>query len=401
MFDVCQTWAFNPYTMRVLLFISLLLCSQSVYSQIIDSSCLLINSINWWKPSPFDICTGDTIRFRARGRAPSGINLPYTCCYQMVWWEDDVLDIIDTFNLVQAYARFTKPGSYYNVGDCQQGIGLLYNDIHGNSLCCSIIIYANVYDCPPTIKLKNPPLRICVGDSVRYIAQARHMPTDWHWVFDGANINSADSIVPPFVRYDVPGTYAVKLHASNTAGADSLVHTIEVLPRPTRLYDIELDEQYTLRPNDTLRLHTAYQSDYYNWQPNVTNLACLNCANPLFTATTEGFYPFVCTAGVGECSENNYIGVTVKDDIRYFAPTAFTPNGDGLNELFEIKGYDIDIKSIKIFDRWGNLVYYGEGNTAAWDGANHLSGNYVWLMECTDRYNNQPKTRKGSVMLLR
>jgi gliding motility-associated-like protein len=68
------------------------------------------------------------------------------------------------------------------------------------------------------------------------------------------------------------------------------------------------------------------------------------------------------------------------NDIPFFIPDAFSPNGDGLNDQFEIDGVaKYSSISIEIFNRWGNVVYqsnnYGKGNgkDGFWDG-NSTSG---------------------------
>lgn len=55
-------------------------------------------------------------------------------------------------------------------------------------------------------------------------------------------------------------------------------------------------------------------------------------------------------------------------DRTIFIPTAFTPNGDGLNDVFGPKGSDLNYLYIAIFDRWGELIYQEESLTASWDG---------------------------------
>ena len=65
-------------------------------------------------------------------------------------------------------------------------------------------------------------------------------------------------------------------------------------------------------------------------------------------------------------------------------PTAFTPNGDGDNDLFEIKYLDrYPDNDIEIFNRWGNQVYKAQGymqNGKIWDGSNLLDGTYYYIL---------------------
>ena len=67
------------------------------------------------------------------------------------------------------------------------------------------------------------------------------------------------------------------------------------------------------------------------------------------------------------CVDSITLLVSVETDFYLYIPQAFTPNADGLNECFEIKGVGFEGFEIQIFDRWGNEVFYGD-ETECWDG---------------------------------
>ncbi len=93
----------------------------------------------------------------------------------------------------------------------------------------------------------------------------------------------------------------------------------------------------------------------------------------------------------------------IKPDL--LVPNAFSPNGDGNNDVF--KPILIGMKSLDVFqvyNRWGQMLYSGSGNDAAWDGnfagRKQETATYVWYAEGVDYLNNKIK-RKGSVILIR
>jgi len=95
--------------------------------------------------------------------------------------------------------------------------------------------------------------------------------------------------------------------------------------------------------------------------------------------------------------------ITVEKPVKLILPTAFTPNGDGVNPLFTISGKFVSKMSIQIFDRWGVLVFSSDKNEP-WDGTK--SGRampesaYVWKAEVQDFAGNT-FTKEGTVLLLR
>jgi gliding motility-associated-like protein len=86
-------------------------------------------------------------------------------------------------------------------------------------------------------------------------------------------------------------------------------------------------------------------------------------------------------------------------------PSAFTPNSDGLNDVFGVK-YPFATKSFQmiIYDRWGEKVFETTNIHNGWDGSRKgepsLQGIYVWVITFTDT-NNKPQQLKGTVTLLR
>ena len=59
---------------------------------------------------------------------------------------------------------------------------------------------------------------------------------------------------------------------------------------------------------------------------------------------------------------------TVMPQGNCFIPNVFSPNGDGINDVFTIRGERIEQVSIKVYNRWGNLVFEGRDASPAWDG---------------------------------
>jgi len=87
-------------------------------------------------------------------------------------------------------------------------------------------------------------------------------------------------------------------------------------------------------------------------------------------------------------------------------PTAFTPNGDGLNDEFRLLEQYCSIESfnLQIFNRWGKKVFETQNIEKGWDGFNHSGiGNYVWQMDYTIIEDDQvvSKTEQGNIILLK
>ncbi len=114
-------------------------------------------------------------------------------------------------------------------------------------------------------------------------------------------------------------------------------------------------------------------------------------------------------AGSYEVSAELY-GCEVKDTFslevndcrsRIYFPTAFSPNGDGLNDLFLPQGRDYEGLELQIYDRWGGQVYGSTSPPFAWDGGDAAAGVYVYRFRYWNSLALQEEEVSGEVVLVR
>jgi gliding motility-associated-like protein len=106
---------------------------------------------------------------------------------------------------------------------------------------------------------------------------------------------------------------------------------------------------------------------------------------------------------IGCESEPSLMSIKVESCQRFFAPNSFTPNGDGTNDIFELRGMSVYQPTLKIFDRWGNVVY--QSNNLWWTGdcgTGYYCNTdvYNWLIEYRDK-DGFNKEERGFVTLVR
>ena len=110
------------------------------------------------------------------------------------------------------------------------------------------------------------------------------------------------------------------------------------------------------------------------------------------------------------CMAHSVLNVTEEDCTPQFeAPNVFTPNGDGINDVFKLKTMEklFDFE-IRLFNRWGNQVYAykGEPEEFSWDGTLYGNGQgapdgvYFYVATFKD-YKGKKKKQSGSVTILR
>jgi gliding motility-associated-like protein len=127
--------------------------------------------------------------------------------------------------------------------------------------------------------------------------------------------------------------------------------------------------------------------------------------NPFFNFKEMGQFitSLIVTTDKG-CKDTTFKNIIIGDDFGIYIPNAFTPNGDGINDVFSPKGHGINKFEMFIYDRWGNVIFHSREFGRGWDGKIRGSdaGNdvYVYLIKVKD-LNGKQREFKGHVTLLR
>ena len=104
------------------------------------------------------------------------------------------------------------------------------------------------------------------------------------------------------------------------------------------------------------------------------------------------------------CVDTTMRTIFINPEFQFYAPNAFTPDGDGVNDLFGGSGVGIDTYSMSIFNRWGELIYETDDPNKPWDGTvdgtDCPQGVYVYLFRL-QAIAGEVKEYRGLVTLLR
>ena len=123
---------------------------------------------------------------------------------------------------------------------------------------------------------------------------------------------------------------------------------------------------------------------------------------PEITITEEGLYTLQVTTH-NQCAgaDSTYLKM-LEAESPFLVPTAFTPNGDGLNDTFRpVVDYErVRQFSLIIYDRWGKRIFETTNPAKGWDGADFPAGIYGWVITWTDGSGKVNKLR-GSVTMVK
>jgi gliding motility-associated-like protein len=244
---------------------------------------------------------------------------------------------------------------------------------------------------------------ICKGDSTELTVTNLDAEDVLTYIWTPA----LDAIANPVVSPATNTTYTVQ--AVNQFGcADTMVFNVNVYDIAVTAEVIGIDTVLPGQSTELLATVTSNSTNItYEWTPAGT-LDNANIPNP--TATPFETTVYIVTA-VAEnlCPDTASVIVYYRspdcDNPFIFVPTAFTPNGDGNNDFFIVRGTDIKELYFAVWNRWGEKVYETTDPQAkGWDGTyggkELLSDSYAWYLAVTCG-NGEIFKDKGNVTLLK
>jgi gliding motility-associated-like protein len=133
-------------------------------------------------------------------------------------------------------------------------------------------------------------------------------------------------------------------------------------------------------------------------------LSCLDCPDPVASPYQNTEYYLTVNYGKN-CTVTTSTIVQIGPGASVYIPNAFTPNGDGVNDVFSVFGTTLQSVSMQIFDRWGEKVFdSGDSQWASWDGAYRgvmeAPGVYIYYVQLV-YLDGKQEARQGSLTLIR
>ena len=219
---------------------------------------------------------------------------------------------------------------------------------------------------------------------------------NWNWNLGKGYTSSLQN---PTQVYNDSGTALVKLFVKNLDGcvSDTVSLPITIFPLPK----LDLPNEIRTLAGATVPLKPDYvygNSLQYLWSPD-TYLNSDTAAIPLATASDDITYLLTLT-GIGGCEVSDTVFLRVLKGPEI--PNAFSPNGDGINDVWRIKYLEYySDATVQIFNRYGQIVYLTTGYSVPWDGMFKGTplpvGTYYYIINPK----NGREIMKGSVTIVR
>ena len=243
-----------------------------------------------------------------------------------------------------------------------------------------------------------PDATICLGNSYALNVTSEGGISSYHWTPEDEFLNPYES--NPIVTITETQTFQVEIvDGYGCPGIGS--QTVIVISDPPAI-----NWDTTVIIGESVHLD-AWFGNYidYTWVPDIT-LDNYFIYNPWAFTTDDNTYTVTLIDTVTNCFDvEHYYTIYIKPETSIDLPTVFTPNGDGVNDLFMIQGWGIkEVEEFKIYNRWGELVYEGYDKDSGWDGTykgkDQPNDTYIYVAK-VKTWLDQTLTKKGYVNLIR
>ncbi|MDI1354415.1 MAG: gliding motility-associated C-terminal domain-containing protein [bacterium] len=256
---------------------------------------------------------------------------------------------------------------------------------------------ASVLDCGAT-STKVYPAITSPTNSLAYLWKAPNIAS--------VSCNTCFSLTTNF-----PGTYTITV--TNTLNFCATSSTMSVKNGSlTGAFEVDHDKGYA--PLSVSFINNSFSSNSKdninsNWGfgNGTTSVSVQASVSPVVVYSQPGTYSVVLYVNKGACFDTATKFITVEVPSKLEIPNMFTPNGDGINDLYFLKTSNLTEINFRIIDRWGHLVYELTSSTGnvLWDGKNQTGaevaeGVYYFTLSATGK-DGVSYNEKGQITLLR
>jgi gliding motility-associated-like protein len=304
------------------------------------------------------VCPGTAMPF-ASTSTPGGAPINY------LHWDFGMVALSnDTANVDPTSYVYNTPGVY--------SVTLTATDTFG----CkdTSMVNVNVYYLPQ-VQFTGGPTSGCAPVCVNFLDQSTVVNSSAaHWLWQYAD-GGTDTTQNPNHCFTTQGVYSVVLTVTSAQGCaytDSIHSMINVIPGPQAAFSVTPQPATVTDPTIYFTdQSTAGPVEWY-WTFGVGSSSSTS-QNPTYVYPDTGTYQvmLVVSAAGGACPDTAWGEVRIDPELLIWIPNAFTPNGDGKNDVFTPVFSDItyvDAYELLVFDRWGNLLYTSKEPYRGWDG---------------------------------
>jgi gliding motility-associated-like protein len=341
-----------------------------------------VPSVNFFSTA---VCFGETTEFTDQSAISTG----------GLWsWSWDFGDNVGNSTVPNPTYTYNAPGDYRANLTVVSDSGCINNKVR------TVIVHPP----SPAPEIRNDT--VCFGDPAFLNASISQDVTVFWYDTPGASnqpFHSGYSYVTP----PLPFTTTYYVVTETDKGCRSIPYPVTGFVFSEEAVEIVTNKDIVDLPLGVVNFSTISTIPIQSWSWNFDDGNTSDLPQPIHEFENPGIYNVVVrTTDMNGCVVTIEKVIEVKRLVTLSIPSAFSPNDDGINDVFEIGHWNVERFNMQVFNRWGQMVYETNSIAFKWDGTSSTSGTpvpegvYVYVIEAITFDNKQVK-QNGTITLIR
>lgn len=275
--------------------------------------------------------------------------------------------------------------------------------------CTSIVQDTLVVYAKPEVDFAAQPTALCAGIPFTLLdlstVDSPSNLAEWHWYIGTTEIGQQQVVDTFWIE---PGTYNLTLEVTsdhNCSADSTAISAVTFYPRPTAAF---FSNEHAIMYSPVIEILNEASEDVTDWHYDFGDGNSESFIEGSYTYNHWGNYEIQqIVQNTFGCKDTAVRTIEITPDMLVYIPNAFTPDGNGHNEIFipVTSGFDITHYEFMIFDRWGTQIFSSTEPNNGWDGTFRgeycADGAYSWRLLIRSNFDPTIKELKGAVTLLK
>jgi trimeric autotransporter adhesin len=261
----------------------------------------------------------------------------------------------------------------------------------------------------PVVQISTPDASGCAPftASLTDISSPASSFVTWDFGDGSATSNQLNTVSHDF---NTPGCYDVTLTSTSAEGCStttSFPSFICVLPNAVAAFSVNNPVHGLMNP-EFHTFNTSSNASIYSWDFGDGEVSTMFNPSHTYTENAGSYVITLVANNAGNCPDTAELTVTIQEELIFYVPNTFTPDGDEFNNVFSpvfTSGFDPFNYTLTIYNRWGETLFESNDTKFGWDGTYNgescKTGIYTWTIRFKSSESDKKITKTGHIQLLK
>lgn len=261
----------------------------------------------------------------------------------------------------------------------------------------------------PVVQISTPDASGCAPFTAYLTDISSPASSSVTWDFGDGSVTS-NQLNTVSHDFNTPGCYDVTLTSTSAAGCStttSFPSFICVLPNAVAAFSVNNPVHGLMNP-EFHTFNTSSNASIYSWDFGDGEVSTLFNPSHTYTENAGSYVITLIANNAGNCPDTTELTVTIQEELIFYVPNTFTPDGDEFNNVFSpvfTSGFDPFNYTLTIYNRWGETLFESNDTKFGWDGTYNgescKTGIYTWTIRFKSSESDKKITKTGHIQLLK